>query len=87
MEIYVHAKNYVYPFIRVLIFLILPATAFAQNTSTPLINSHQEGVVIDSVTKQPLAGVTLQIKGVTHSVATGSDGRLPLLQAKNCLTH
>src|SRR6184192_4179043 len=75
MEIYVHAKNYIYPFLRVLIFLILPAAVFAQNTSAPLINSRQEGLVIDSVTRQPIAGVTLQIKGVTHSVSTGPDGR------------
>ena len=79
MEIYVHAKNYIYPFLRVLIFLILPVAVFAQSTSAPLINSHQEGIVIDSVTKQPIAGVTLTIKGVTHSVSTGSDGRFTFI--------
>jgi len=77
MEIYIHAKNVFYKFLKALplLLLLLSATAFAQNGGTPLINSHLEGKVIDSVTKQPIAGVVLQIKGVTHSVATGQDGR------------
>jgi len=79
MEIYIHAKKYIYQLLRTFIFLILPAAAFAQNVGTPLINSRQEGVVIDSITKQPIAGVTLQIKGVTHSVASGSDGRFSFI--------
>ena len=79
MELYVHQKHYLYKLFKTLIFLVLPAAAFAQNVGTPLINSRQEGIVIDSLTRQPIAGVTLQIKGVTHSVASGQDGRFSFI--------
>lgn len=79
MEIYIHGKHYLYKLLKTLIFLALPTAVFAQNVGTPLINSRQEGIVIDSLTKQPIAGVTLQIKGVTHSVSTGADGRFAFI--------
>jgi len=76
MEIYIHAKLILTRLLQVLLFLILPFMAFAQQDGgTPLINSRLEGIVTDSATKQPIAGVTLQIKGVTHAVSTGSNGR------------
>ena len=70
MEIYIHDKHILTRLLQVLLFLILPFTVFAQQDGgTPLINSRlEEGIVTDSVTKQPIAGVTLQIKGVTHAV-------------------
>lgn len=79
MEFYIHAKNLFYKFLKTLPLVLLPVAVFAQNGGTPLINSHQEGKVIDSVTKQPIAGVVLQIKGVTHSVATGQDGHFTFI--------
>jgi len=75
MEIYIHAKHVLNKFTKALLFLLIPFAALAQNESTPLINSRLVGKVTDSLTKQPIAGVVLQIKGVTHSVVTGTDGR------------
>lgn len=78
MEIYIHAKHVLIRVFSALILLIIPYTVFAQ-TEVPLINSRLEGIVIDSATKQPITGVTLRIKGVTHSVSTGSDGRFTFI--------
>ena len=74
MEIYIHTKHVLTKALSLFIFLVIPYTVFAQ-TETPLINSRLEGIVTDSATHQPITGVVLRIKGVTHSVATGSDGR------------
>lgn len=79
MEIYLHAEWKLPKLIHVLIFLIIPFSTFAQEKGTPLINSKLEGIVTDSVTRQPIAGVTLTIKGVTHSVISGSDGRFSFI--------
>ncbi|WP_461451217.1 TonB-dependent receptor plug domain-containing protein [Mucilaginibacter sp.] len=75
MEIYIHAKHVLNKLFPSLLFLIIPFASFAQQKDIPVINSHIEGVVIDSVTKQPIAGVTLRIKNVTHAVTTTSNGR------------
>jgi TonB-linked SusC/RagA family outer membrane protein len=74
MEIYIHAKHILNKFSKVLLFLIIPFSAFAQQKDVAVINSRIEGTVIDSATKQPIAGVTLRIKNVTHEVTTGSNG-------------
>ncbi len=74
MEIYIHAKHVLTKVFSLLIFLVAPYAVFAQ-VETPLINSRLEGIVTDSATHQPITGVVLRIKGVTHSVATGPDGR------------
>jgi TonB-linked SusC/RagA family outer membrane protein len=74
MEIYIHTKRFLFGIIGVLLFLAIPVTVFAQ-TEVPIINSRLEGIVTDSTTKQPITGVVLRIKGVTHEVVTGSDGR------------
>ncbi len=87
MEIYIHAKHVLNKFTKtliLLILLILPFAALAQ-TVVAVINSRIEGRVIDSVTKQPIAGVTLRIKSVTHEVSTGPMAVLHLLPAKNYL--
>lgn len=46
----------------------------AQNTK-PIINSTLDGIIIDQVTKQPIPGVNVQIKGTTHGVTTDLDGK------------
>ena len=74
MEIYIHAKYVLSKSIKTFLLLILPFAAFAQK-DVAVINSRIEGIVTDSVTKQPIAGVVLRIKSVTHEVSTGSDGR------------
>jgi len=78
MEIYIHAKHVLTRLFTAIALLIIPYTVFAQ-TEVPLINSRLEGIVVDSTTKQPITGVTLRIKGVTHSVSTGSDGRFTFI--------
>ena len=74
MEIYIHAKHVLNKFLKALLFLIIPFSAFAQQKDVAVINSRIEGTVVDSVTRQPIAGVTLRIKNVTHEVTTGSNG-------------
>lgn len=46
----------------------------AQNT-TPLIQSKLDGTVVESITNQPIPGVTVTIKGTTHSVITDAEGK------------
>src|SRR5690554_1270213 len=55
-------------------FLLFPTYSMAQQ-ATPLVNSTLEGVVLDAATREPLAGVTLQLEGVTHSTKTDERGR------------
>ncbi len=74
MEIYIHTKRFLSGIIGVLLFLAIPGTVFGQ-TEVPIINSRIDGIVTDSTTRQPITGVVLRIKGVTHEVVTGSDGR------------
>src|SRR5690606_33958195 len=54
--------------------LALNAITIAQET-TPLINSRLDGVVLDSITKEPLGEVTLRLEGVTHSTTTNDKGQ------------
>jgi len=46
----------------------------AQETK-PLIQSKLEGTVIDAVTKEPIIGASINIKGTTHGVQTDFDGK------------
>ncbi len=46
----------------------------AQDTK-PFIQSKLDGKVIDQITNQPIAGVSVTIKGTTHSVITDSEGK------------
>jgi TonB-linked SusC/RagA family outer membrane protein len=55
-----------------IIIMILPLCSIGQ--TKPLINSNISGTVIDSLTQEPLAGAVVQLEGVTHSVATNSEG-------------
>jgi len=75
MQIYIRDKRSpsVSRLLLSLFFLIIAYKASAQ-TDQAIINSRLDGIVTDSLTKQPIAGVTLRIKSVTHSVSTGSDG-------------
>ncbi|HEY0245550.1 MAG TPA: TonB-dependent receptor [Mucilaginibacter sp.] len=47
---------------------------FAQIETQPTIKSKLTGRVLDELTKQPLPGAVVTIKGVTHSVSTDSEG-------------
>lgn len=46
-----------------------------QNDPKPIINASLAGTVIDSETKEPIAGVTVQLAAVTHQVKTDRDGK------------
>ena len=46
----------------------------AQDTK-PLIQSNLEGKVIDAVTKEPITGASVNIKGTTHGVVTDAQGK------------
>jgi TonB-linked SusC/RagA family outer membrane protein len=46
----------------------------AQETQ-PLIQSKLEGKVIDAITKEPVTGASVNIKGTTHGVVTDAEGK------------
>lgn len=54
--------------------LLVSIRSNAQDTKA-MINSTLNGTVIDQVTNQPLPGVTIQIKGTTHTAITDLDGK------------
>lgn len=81
MEIFIHVK-----LTRLLLSLTL-LTFIAFNTSAqvanpPVINSTLTGRVIDAITKEPLPGATVTIKGITNSAATNNDGSFTLRTAQ-----
>ena len=74
MEIFIRKKNLILLiFTTAFVLLINPLFSFAQ--TTPLINSTLDGVVIDSVSKEPLQGAVVHIQGTTHAVNTDKNGR------------
>jgi TonB-linked SusC/RagA family outer membrane protein len=57
-----------------LCILLISIGVNAQETK-PLIQSKLEGKVIDAVTKEPVIGASVNIKGTTHGVVTDVDGK------------
>ncbi|OXB11807.1 SusC/RagA family TonB-linked outer membrane protein [Flavobacterium plurextorum] len=57
-----------------LCILLISIGINAQETK-PLIQSKLEGTVIDAITKEPVIGASINIKGTTHGVVTDLDGR------------
>lgn len=57
-----------------LCILLISIGIKAQETK-PLIQSKLEGTVIDAVTKQPVIGASINIKGTTHGAVTDFDGK------------
>ncbi|HEY9194727.1 MAG TPA: SusC/RagA family TonB-linked outer membrane protein, partial [Mucilaginibacter sp.] len=74
MELYIHAKSIYFKFSLLLLFSVTATLTFAQTEPPPTINSHLVGKVIDSATRQPIAGAVIKIKGTTHAVAAAADG-------------
>ncbi|MVZ64741.1 SusC/RagA family TonB-linked outer membrane protein [Sphingobacterium sp. DK4209] len=56
-------------------FSLLISQLYAQDKPKPIINASLEGVVLDSLTRQPIEGVTIQLEAVTHAVKTDRQGR------------
>ncbi|MFA4868938.1 MAG: TonB-dependent receptor [Pedobacter sp.] len=57
-----------------LILLLFTTKVWAQVENRPIINSTLKGSVLDERTKDPLAGVSLQIKGTSHGTTTDGNG-------------
>lgn len=57
-----------------LCILLISIGINAQETK-PLIQSKLEGIVIDAITKEPVIGASINIKGTTHGVVTDLDGK------------
>lgn len=68
-----NAQTFVHSFIFFLLLSCLTNQLSAQETK-PLINATLSGVVLDSLTKEPLPGALVQIEGVTHSVSADEAG-------------
>lgn len=68
--------RYALNFLCALILVPLtPVLLRAQQNPKPLINSTLNGTVLDAKTKEPLAGVSIQLKGTTHAAQTDGQGR------------
>lgn len=59
--------------------LLIQLNSYGQNS---VINTVLKGTVKDSATGQPLAGVTVQIKGITNGTTTDAKGNFELLTAQ-----
>jgi TonB-linked SusC/RagA family outer membrane protein len=57
-----------------LCILLISIGVRAQETK-PLIQSKLEGKVIDAITKEPIIGASVNIKGTTHGVITDTEGQ------------
>ena len=59
-----------------LIFLLFSGSlgALAQEEPKPLVNSTLKGKVLDAKTREPLIGVSIQLKGTTHAASTNLKG-------------
>lgn len=55
--------------------LTLPMIAAAQQTKAPVDETGLNGVVLDQLTKEPVQGATVRIKGLDQSVITDDKGR------------
>src|SRR6187402_2557750 len=61
-----------------LMLTFLSLAAFAQETPRAVVNSVLEGDIIDSLTRKPLEGVTVNIKGTTNQTATDKLGHFKI---------
>ncbi len=57
------------------ICILLISIGIKAQETKPLIQSKLEGTVIDAVTKEPVIGASVNIKGTTHGVLTDFDGK------------
>ncbi len=82
MEIFIRIKK---PLLSVGLLMLLMALAITNKTygqAIPPGNSRITGTIIDSVSKQGLAGAVVRIKGVTNGAATDLNGNFALITAQ-----
>lgn len=82
MQLYIHGKNGIIKYLR-FFFLFIPFAVSAQEEPRPSINSRLEGKVLDSITKQPIPGAVIRIKGTTHAAATNSAGKFEFITGQH----
>src|SRR6187402_2389292 len=61
-----------------LMLTFLSLAAVAQETPRAVVNSVLEGDIADSLTRRPLEGVTVNIKGTTNQTSTDKQGHFKL---------
>lgn len=59
----------------ILLCILLISIGVKAQETKPLIQSKLEGTVVDAVTKEPVIGASVNIKGTTHGVVTDLDGK------------
>src|SRR5688500_7033984 len=82
MEIFIRIKK---PVISIGLLLLLVALAIPNKTFAQVIppgNSRIAGTIIDSASKQGLAGAVVRIKGVTNGAAADVNGNFALITAQ-----
>ena len=57
-----------------LFVLIQPAVICAQIKTTPIVNATMYGRIVDSLDREPVAGASIQLEGVTHTVVSDKKG-------------
>ena len=57
------------------ICILLISIGIKAQETKPLIQSKLEGIVVDAVTKEPVIGASINIKGTTHGAVTDFDGK------------
>ncbi|TPG45263.1 SusC/RagA family TonB-linked outer membrane protein [Flavobacterium pectinovorum] len=58
-----------------LLCILLISIGIKAQETKPLIQSRLEGTVVDAITKEPVIGASINIKGTTHGVVTDLDGK------------
>lgn len=56
------------------LYLVIPLIGYGQIDTKPIINATIYGRIIDSIDRVPIAGASVQLEGVTHTVVTEKDG-------------
>ena len=62
--------------VKLLLFTLLPYLGYAQNV--PLINAQIKGVLRDKVSKEPVVGASVTIRGTTNGAITDINGEFSL---------
>ena len=68
-------KNYrVWAYSTLIVLFLIQYLPLAAQQTEPIINASLRGKIIDSKSKYPIEGATIQLKAVTHAVKTDRDG-------------